>query len=137
MSITINFNTAAWEPKVVPCCCGGDDNMCPICDGVGTEVINDLELNLSNANWSHICASIGIDIDMEEFAGWIQPDALIKAIDSYIPGLGVQGTRVDQNANGGKVIFLGVDEEYMQMRLSKLRDIAVACKEKKISVVWA
>ena len=108
MSITVNYGTEIHNLEEY------EDDEGDIC------TYNTLELNVSNGNFNHIMATLGLNV-----TAWgekpLIPVTLRQAIDDYIPGLGVRSTVVD-----GNIVHCGVDEEYMSNRLGTLRAIAQA-----------
>jgi hypothetical protein len=121
MSITINFKGAVVREVIVSCtCCGEHDKDCPICKGSGLELMNELEMNVSNGNFYHIASCLGLTVDQDNYKPFY-PLQILNGAKRYIPGLGVRA-----EVQEGNVIMCGVDEGYMTRRISKLVEIAQA-----------
>ena len=122
MSITINYGTSIHKFEQAPCICEGKDGDCHFCKGEGVEMVNVLEMNMANCNFSTVMSALGVKIDMNNGgSGDIFPVELIKRIDSYQPGLGER-----QTVENGNMLFCGIDGDYVTRRLTILRNIAQA-----------
>lgn len=116
---------------------------CPECKGTGKVVFRNSrwEVNLCNANFAAIFAALGLP--HEEY-GEIDGRALLRAIESYFPGLAVRESRRyrsgelmgGEEGTGALHIEMGLDEEAVRIRLDKIREIAEEAARREEKVVW-
>jgi hypothetical protein len=138
MSIILTINNNAKfsrdagtvEYSAVHCFCEGENKECFYCKGSGTFISEKypFEINLTNANFSTIFNSLGVNFD---YYGEIDPDTLLNAISRTFPELIERET-----VKIGNSIYCGIFYDKACIYLDILKAIAEEAKNRKELVIW-